>query len=101
MAARPALYTAQRRAPFRLTLKGSPSLAEPLGAALWAQWSYGFPIVPRQHGPQLTHGFLQYPAGMQPLAAQQLLVLVLLPGVCVRERTAAHVPSTQWGTFSC
>ena len=76
MAARPALYTAQRRAPFRLTLKGSPSLAEPLGAALWAQWSYGFPIVPRQHGQQLTHGFLQYPAGMQPLAAQHLLALL-------------------------
>ena len=76
MAARPALYTAQRRAPFRLTLKGSPSLAEPLGAALWAQWSYGFPTMPRQHGPQLTHGFLQYPAGMQPLAAQHLLALL-------------------------
>ena len=76
MAARPALYTAQRRAPFRLTLKGSPSLAEPLGAALWAQWSYGFPIVPRQHGQQLTHGFLQYPAGMQPLAAQHMLTLL-------------------------
>ena len=51
---------------FSLTLKGSPSLAEPLGAALWAQWSYGFPTVPSHHGlQQLTHGFLHYPAGMQ------------------------------------
>ena len=48
--ARRALYTVQRRAPFSLVLKGSPSLAEPLGAALWAQWSYGFPTVPAQHG---------------------------------------------------
>ena len=74
--ARRALYTVQRRAPFSLVLKGSPSLAEPLGAALWAQWSYGFPTVPAQHGLQLTHGFLHYPAGMQPLAAQHMLTLL-------------------------
>ena len=39
---------------FALALKGSPSLAEPLGAALWAQWKYGFPIVPKP-GLPLTH----------------------------------------------
>ena len=71
-----ALYTVRRRAPFSLALKGIPSLAEPLGAALWAQWSYGFPIVPSQHGMQLTHGFLHYPAGMQPLAAHHMLTLL-------------------------
>lgn len=64
---------------FALALKGSPSLAEPLGAALWAQWKYGFPIVPKP-GLQLTHGFFHYPAGMQPLGARHLLE-VLPPGV--------------------
>ena len=65
---------------FALALKGSPSLAEPLGAALWAQWKYGFPIVPKP-GLQLTHGFFHYPAGMQPLGARHLLEV--LPPVLV------------------
>ena len=57
---------------FSVSLRGSPHLAEPLGHALRAQWAYGFPIVPKP-GLQLTHGFFQYPAGMQPIAAQHLL----------------------------
>ena len=61
-----------------VTLNGG-SLAEPLGHALRAQWSFGFPLVPKP-GLQLTHGFLHYPAGMQAVAAQHLLE-VLPPGV--------------------
>lgn len=58
--------------PFAFALKGASSLAEPLANALNAQWAYGFPIVPKP-GLQLTHGFLQYPAGMQALAAKHML----------------------------
>ena len=57
---------------FSLALQGTPSLSEPLASALEKQWAYGFPIVPKP-GLQLTHGFLQYPAGMQALAAQSML----------------------------
>ena len=60
-----------RSLPFAVTLQGG-AMAEPLGAALTAQWTYGFPTVPKP-GLQLTHGFMQYPAGMQPLAATHLL----------------------------
>ena len=61
-----------RQMPFALSHMGPAALAEPLGAALRAQWTYGFPIVPKP-GLQLTHGFLQYPAGMQALAAAHML----------------------------
>ena len=68
-----------RNFPFAVTLKGPSALAEPLGAALRAQWAFGFPIVPKPCL-QLTHGFLHYPAGMQPVAAMHLLE-VIPPGV--------------------
>ena len=58
--------------PVAVTLQGAPSLSEPLGAALRAQWAFGFPRVPKPLA-QLTHGFLHYPAGMQPVAAMHLL----------------------------
>ena len=60
-----------------ITTSGPSELAEPLAAALRAQWAYGFPIVPKP-GLQLTHGFLHYPAGMQALAAAHMLEV--LPG---------------------
>ena len=58
--------------PFAVSLQGPQSLAEPLGEALRAQWAFGFPRVPKPYT-QLTHGFLQYPAGMQPVAAAHML----------------------------
>jgi hypothetical protein len=58
--------------PFAVSLRGATAVAEPLGAALAAQWAYGFPLVPKP-APQLTHGFLQHPAGMQAVAASNLL----------------------------
>lgn len=61
-----------RTLPFSLSHVGPAALSEPLGAALRAQWTYGFPTVPKP-GLQLTHGFLQYPAGMQAIAAAHLL----------------------------
>ncbi|KAL1525365.1 hypothetical protein AB1Y20_020232 [Prymnesium parvum] len=55
-----------------LTYQGEQRLADNLGAALHAQWAFGFPTTPHGYG-QLTHGFHRYPAGMQPVAAQHLL----------------------------
>ena len=59
-------------AAFSVSLRGTRAFAEHLGAALSAQWSFGFPIVPKP-GLQLTHGFIHYPAGMQPRSAAHLL----------------------------
>lgn len=58
--------------PFAVSTTGCSDLAEPLSTALSAQWAFGFPIVPKP-GLQLTHGFLHYPAGMQPASAAHLL----------------------------
>ena len=58
--------------PHALSSTGDATLTEPLRQALAAQWSYGFPIVPKP-GLQLTHGFMHYPAGMQAVAATHLL----------------------------
>jgi hypothetical protein len=58
--------------PFALSHRGNSVLAEPLGSALRAQWAYGFPTVPKPCS-QLTHGFFQYPAGMQAVAAMHML----------------------------
>ena len=58
--------------PFSVTTSGAPALADSLASALRAQWGFGFPIVPKPLQ-QLTHGFLQYPAGLQPVAAVHML----------------------------
>ena len=58
--------------PFALAERGDAVIAERLAAALRSQWAWGFPTVPKP-APQLTHGFYQYPAGMQPVAAAHLL----------------------------
>ena len=65
--------------PVALALRGSAQLAEPLAAALRCQWAFGFPAVPKP-AQQLTHGFYQYPAGMQAVAAAHMLSL-LPPGL--------------------
>jgi len=64
---------------WHVSMEGASGLAEPLAAALCAQWAFGFPRVPRPAA-QLTHGFYQYPAGMQAVAAVNLLK-TMPPGV--------------------
>ena len=61
--------------PFALAERGDAVIAERLAAALRSQWAWGFPTVPKP-APQLTHGFYQYPAGMQPVAAEKRIVQV-------------------------
>ena len=58
--------------PFTVKTRGPSTLVEPLSRSLKAQWAFGFPLVPKP-AKQLTHGFLQYPAGMQAVAAAHLL----------------------------
>ena len=65
--------------PFAVSTKGDARFAEPLAQALRCQWAFGFPTVPKP-GLQLTHGFYQYPAGMQPVAAAHMLS-ILPPGL--------------------
>ena len=77
----PTLLRVRRKAGFAFTKQGPEHLSQPLAEALHAQWAFGFPTVPRGFL-QLTHGFCEYPAGMQPVAAQHLL-RVLPPGTLI------------------
>ena len=52
-----------------------------LGQAMYLQWRHGFPQPPKCL-PPLTHGFFNYPAGMQPASA------ALMIGVAARKLIA-------------
>jgi len=56
---------------------GKEEVSEVLLQAMRIQWSYGYPQTPRGY-PRLTHGFHEYPAGMQAAAADR--IMDVLPG---------------------
>ena len=71
------LDVASRPSRFEETSHGPPDVCAVLLQAMRVQWSHGYPNTPRGF-PRLTHGFHEYPAGMQAAAADR--ILDLLPG---------------------
>ena len=71
------LDVASRPSRFEESSWGPPETAEVLLQSMRIQWSHGYPHTPRGY-PRLTHGFHEYPAGMQAAAADR--ILDVLPG---------------------
>ena len=71
------LDVASRPSRFEESSWGPPEIAEVLLQSMRIQWSHGYPHTPRGY-PRLTHGFHEYPAGMQAAAADR--ILDVLPG---------------------
>ena len=66
------LETASRPSRFEESSWGDPEAVEVLLQAMRIQWSHGYPDTPRGYD-RLTHGFHEYPAGMQAAAADRCL----------------------------
>ena len=64
------LDVASRPSRFEESSWGPPETAEVLLQSMRIQWSHGYPHTPRGY-PRLTHGFHEYPAGMQAAAADR------------------------------
>ena len=66
------LEAASRPSRFEESSWGDPEAVEVLLQAMRIQWSHGYPDTPRGYD-RLTHGFHEYPAGMQAAAADRCL----------------------------
>ena len=71
------LETASRPSRFQESQWGPEDVCTVLLEAMRVQWSHGYPHTPRGY-PRTTHGFHEYPAGMQAAAADR--ILDVLPG---------------------
>lgn len=71
------LEAAARPSRFEESCWGPEEITEVLLQAMRVQWSHGYPHTPRGY-PRLTHGFHEYPAGMQAAAADR--ILDVMPG---------------------
>ena len=71
------LDSAARPSRFEESSWGPEDVRDVLLQAMRIQWSHGYPHTPRGY-PRLTHGFHEYPAGMQAAAADR--ILDVLPG---------------------
>lgn len=71
------LEAATRPSRFEESCWGPEDVSEVLLQAMRIQWSHGYPHTPRGY-PRLTHGFHEYPAGMQAAAADR--ILDVMPG---------------------
>ena len=63
---------ASRPSRFQESSWGDPEAVEVLLQTMRIQWSHGYPDTPRGYD-RLTHGFHEYPAGMQAAAADRCL----------------------------
>ena len=66
------LEMASRPSRFQESSWGDPEAVEVLLQTMRIQWSHGYPDTPRGYD-RLTHGFHEYPAGMQAAAADRCL----------------------------
>ena len=71
------LETASRPSRFQESQWGPEDVCTVLLESMRVQWSHGYPHTPRGY-PRTTHGFHEYPAGMQAAAADR--ILDVLPG---------------------
>ena len=71
------LESASRPSRFQESQWGPEDVCTVLLEAMRVQWSHGYPHTPRGY-PRTTHGFHEYPAGMQAAAADR--ILDVLPG---------------------
>ena len=71
------LETASRPSRFQESQWGPEDVCTVLLEAMRVQWSHGYPHTPRGY-PRTTHGFHEYPAGIQAAAADR--ILDVLPG---------------------
>ena len=66
------LEVASRPSRFEESSWGPPEITEILLQTMRIQWAHGYPDTPRGY-PRFTHGFHEYPAGMQAAAADRCL----------------------------
>ena len=71
------LEIASRPSRFQESQWGPEDVCVVLLEAMRVQWNHGYPSTPRGY-PRTTHGFHEYPAGMQAAAADR--ILDVLPG---------------------
>lgn len=71
------LEIASRPSRFQESQWGPEDVCKVLLEAMRVQWNHGYPSTPRGY-PRTTHGFHEYPAGMQAAAADR--ILDVLPG---------------------
>ena len=71
------LEIASRPSRFQESQWGPEDVCVVLLEAMRIQWNHGYPSTPRGY-PRTTHGFHEYPAGMQAAAADR--ILDVLPG---------------------
>ena len=71
------LDVARRPSRFNESCWGDPEITEVLLQTMRIQWAHGYPNTPKGF-PRVTHGFHEYPAGMQAAAADRCFDV--LPG---------------------
>ena len=85
------LESASRPSRFQESQWGPEDVCTVLLEAMRVQWSHGYPHTPRGY-PRTTHGFHEYPAGMQAAAADR--ILDVLPATHSSTRSPAAAPAS-------